>query len=67
MDESALMRACISTNNNYFIEDALELIEDDQANNTIHIAQDDGASSDDEKNYQDANSIEKKAAQDAEP
>lgn len=40
------MRACISTNNQYFIEDALELIEDDAANETVMVAEQEDESDD---------------------
>lgn len=40
------MRACISTNNDFFITDALELIEDDGANQTVLVADGDHESED---------------------
>lgn len=49
-------RAMITTNPEFFITDALELIEDDQANNTILVGEDSG---DDEKN-QDVSMVERK-------
>ena len=41
------MRACISTNNDFFITDALELIEDDGANQTVLVADGDDDSDED--------------------
>ena len=44
-----VMRANITTDVGYFITDALEFIEDEAANNTIHVMGEDAASGDEEE------------------